>query len=163
MQPLIVTPGKEFNGKFGVYSHADLVGIPFGSKVGSRNGKGFIHVLRPTPELWTIALPHRTQILYLADIAFIVSYLDIKPGSKVVEAGKAIRCAGCDSVAFHLSLPVSFLLWNENISSSHIPESNHAITGTGSGSFSHAVARTVGSKGHLYTYEFHEARASKAR
>ncbi|KAL5501486.1 TRM61 [Sanghuangporus vaninii] len=121
VQPLVVTPGKEFNGKFGVYSHADLVGIPFGSKIGSRNGKGFIHVLRPTPELWTIALPHRTQILYLADIAFIVSYLNIKPGSQVVEAG------------------------------------------TGSGSFSHAVARTIGSKGHLYTYEFHEARANKAR
>lgn len=35
-----------------------------------------------------MALPHRTQILYLADIAFIVSYLDIKPGSRVIEAGQ---------------------------------------------------------------------------
>lgn len=61
--------------------------MPYGSKVGSRNGKGFIHVLRPTPELWTLALPHRTQILYLADIAFVTSWLDIKPGSKVIEAG----------------------------------------------------------------------------
>ncbi|THH11158.1 hypothetical protein EW145_g850 [Phellinidium pouzarii] len=121
VQSLVVTPGKEFNGKFGVYRHADLVGLPYGSKVGSRNGKGFIHVLRPTPELWTIALPHRTQILYLADIAFVVSYLNIKPGSQVVEAG------------------------------------------TGSGSFSHSVARTIGSKGHLYSYEFHETRANKAR
>ncbi|KAI5119045.1 hypothetical protein M0805_005911 [Coniferiporia weirii] len=121
LQPLIVSPGKEFNGKFGVYSHSDLLGIPYGSKVGSRNGKGFIHVLRPTPELWTMALPHRTQILYLADIAFVVSYLNIIPGSRVIEAG------------------------------------------TGSGSFSHSVARTIGSRGHLYSYEFHEARANKAR
>ena len=74
--------------RFGVYRHADLVGVPYGSKVGSRNGKGFIHVLRPTPELWTLALPHRTQILYLADIAFVTSWLDIKPGSKVIEAGE---------------------------------------------------------------------------
>ena len=73
--------------RFGVYRHADLIGVPYGSKVGSRNGKGFIHVLRPTPELWTLALPHRTQILYLADIAFVTSWLDIKPGSKVIEAG----------------------------------------------------------------------------
>jgi tRNA (adenine57-N1/adenine58-N1)-methyltransferase len=88
IQPLLITPGKDFNSRFGYYRHADLVGISYGSKVGSRNGKGFIHVLRPTPELWTMALPHRTQILYLADIAFITSWLDIKRGSRVIEAGK---------------------------------------------------------------------------
>jgi hypothetical protein len=88
IQPLLITPGKEFNSKYGHYRHADLVGIPYGSKVGSRKGKGFIHVLRPTPELWTMALPHRTQILYLADIAFITSYLNIKRGSRVIEAGE---------------------------------------------------------------------------
>lgn len=88
LQPLIITPGKEIQNKFGAYRHSDLVGIPYGSKVGSRTGRGFIHVLRPTPELWTMALPHRTQILYLADISFIVSRLDIKPGSKVIEAGE---------------------------------------------------------------------------
>ena len=36
-------------------------------------------------------------------------------------------------------------------------------TGTGSGSFSHSVARTVSSSGHLWSYEFHELRASNAR
>jgi hypothetical protein len=35
----------------------------------------------------TLALPHRTQILYLPDIAFITSYLDVKPGSQIIEAG----------------------------------------------------------------------------
>ncbi|KAJ3473634.1 hypothetical protein NLI96_g12902 [Meripilus lineatus] len=88
IQPLVISPGKELNTKFGVYRHADLIGVPYGSKIGSRNGKGFIHLLRPTPELWTLALPHRTQILYLADIAFVTSWLDIKPGSRVIEAGK---------------------------------------------------------------------------
>ncbi|KIJ17555.1 hypothetical protein PAXINDRAFT_167560 [Paxillus involutus ATCC 200175] len=121
IQPLLITPGKDFNNRFGHYKHVDFIGIPYGSKVGSRNGKGFIHLLRPTPELWTMALPHRTQILYLADIAFITSWLDIRRGSRVIEAG------------------------------------------TGSGSFSHSVARTIGSTGHLYSYEFHEARADKAR
>ncbi|KAK2465391.1 hypothetical protein APHAL10511_002745 [Amanita phalloides] len=121
IQPIVVTPGLDINNRFGYYRHSDLVGIPFGSKVASRNGKGFIHLLRPTPELWTMALPHRTQILYLADIAFITSYLNLKRGSKVLEAG------------------------------------------TGSGSFSHSIARTIGPSGHLWTYEFHEARATKAR
>ncbi|KAI0352598.1 GCD14-domain-containing protein [Trametes cingulata] len=121
IQPLVITPGKELNSKYGYYRHDELVGVPYGSKVRSRNGKGFIHLLRPTPELWTLALPHRTQILYLADIAFVTAWLDIRPGSKVIEAG------------------------------------------TGSGSFSHSVARTVGPRGHLWSYEFHEARANKAR
>ncbi|KAJ7617498.1 tRNA methyltransferase complex subunit Cpd1 [Mycena polygramma] len=121
IQSLVVTPGKDFNSKFGHYRHVDLVGMPYGSKLGSRTGKGFIHVLRPTPELWTMALPHRTQILYIADISLIISYLDIRRGSRVIEAG------------------------------------------TGSGSFSHSVARSIGSSGHLWSYEFHEARAKKAR
>lgn len=86
--PLTIEPGKELNGRFGVYSHEDLVGVPYGSKVASRNGRGYIHLLRPTPELWTLALPHRTQILYMADIAFITSWLALKPGSVVIEAGE---------------------------------------------------------------------------
>ncbi|KAG9097694.1 tRNA (adenine-N(1)-)-methyltransferase catalytic subunit trm61 [Ceratobasidium sp. UAMH 11750] len=121
VQSIIVTPGKELNGRYGVYRHADLVGVPYGSKVPSRNGRGFIHVLRPTPELWTLALPHRTQILYHADISYITMWLAIKPGSVVIEAG------------------------------------------TGSGSFSHSVARTVGPTGKLHSFEFHEQRANKAR
>ncbi|KZV73192.1 tRNA methyltransferase complex GCD14 subunit [Peniophora sp. CONT] len=121
IQPFVIEPGKDLNNKFGYYRHSDLIGLPWGSKVGSRNGKGFIHILRPTPELWTLGLPHRTQILYLADISLIVSWLNIRPGSTVIEAG------------------------------------------TGSGSFTHSIARTVGSTGKIFTYEFHEARASKAR
>ena len=88
LQPLLISPGAELNMRFGVYRHADLVGRPYGSKVASRNGRGFVHVLRPTPELWTRALPHRTQILYVADIAFVCSWLDVRPGGRVVEAGE---------------------------------------------------------------------------
>lgn len=97
LRPLVIESGKEFNSKFGVYRHTDLIGVPYGSKIGSRNGKGFIHVLRPTPELWTLALPHRTQILYLADIAFVVSWLNIKPGSRVIEAGTSLSRADVHS------------------------------------------------------------------
>lgn len=39
----------------------------------------------------TQALPHRTQILYLPDIAFITNYLDVKAGSRVIEAGESER------------------------------------------------------------------------
>ncbi len=100
LQPLLITPGKDFNSRFGNYRHNDFIGVPYGSKVGAPSGKGFIHLLRPTPELWTTALPHRTQILYLADIAFITSQLNIRRGSRVIEAGKPPSCDSANLAFF---------------------------------------------------------------
>lgn len=49
--------------------------------------KGWAFVLQPTPELWTITLPHRTQIIYTPDISMIIFQLEVRPGSIVVESG----------------------------------------------------------------------------
>lgn len=100
--PLTVTPGEHVSNMFGHFPHEDMVGMPYGSKMISKNGRGYVYLLRPTPELWTLALPHRTQILYAPDMSFISMKLNMGPGSRVIEAG------------------------------------------TGSGSFSHFIARTVG-------------------
>lgn len=54
----------------------------------SLNKKGWVYLLHPTPELWTINLPHRTQILYSTDISMIILRLALKPGSVVVESGR---------------------------------------------------------------------------
>ena len=123
LEPLVVTPDAVLHNKYGSYPHNNFIGLPYGAKVqsSSRDGKGFVYLLRPTPELWTLALPHRTQILYLADISFVINWLNIGTGKRVVEAG------------------------------------------TGSGSFSHSVARAIGSSGKLFTFEFHEQRAMKAK
>lgn len=98
-----------------------MIGKPYGTKIQSLEGKKSVYVLRMTPEMWTRALPHRTQILYLPDIAYITQMLDLKPGSRVIECG------------------------------------------TGSGSFSHSLARVVAPNGHLFTFEYHEIRAGLAR
>ncbi|AAS53160.1 AFL214Cp [Eremothecium gossypii ATCC 10895] len=121
VKQLRIKSGEVFNTRYGSFAHDDIVGRPYGSQIGVRtkgsNRFGFIHVLQPTPELWTLSLPHRTQIVYTPDSSYIMQRLGCSPQSRVIEAG------------------------------------------TGSGSFSHAFARTVG---QLFSYEFHHMRYEQA-
>ncbi|KAL4895978.1 tRNA methyltransferase complex GCD14 subunit [Aspergillus ambiguus] len=48
---------------------------------------GFLHLLYPTPELWTASLPHRTQVVYTPDYSYILHRLRARPGSTLIEAG----------------------------------------------------------------------------
>ena len=48
---------------------------------------GFIHILRPTPELWTSSLPHRTQVVYTPDYSYILHRIRARPGTRLIEAG----------------------------------------------------------------------------
>ncbi|XP_042505407.1 tRNA (adenine(58)-N(1))-methyltransferase catalytic subunit TRMT61A [Macadamia integrifolia] len=86
MKAVKVCGGSVLQNRFGVFEHANWIGKPFGSKVLSNKG-GFVYLLAPTPELWTLVLSHRTQILYIADISFVISYLEIVPGCLVLESG----------------------------------------------------------------------------
>ena len=87
MKAVTVARNEELQNRFGVFPHNDWIGKQFGSQVVGKNGAGFVYLLFPTPELWTLALPHRTQILYIADISFVVSFLELRPGSIVLESG----------------------------------------------------------------------------
>ncbi|XP_059209149.1 tRNA (adenine(58)-N(1))-methyltransferase catalytic subunit TRMT61A [Centropristis striata] len=119
MMPVKVQQGGQTQTRYGVIRHStDLIGHRYGSKVTCSKG-GWVYVLHPTPELWTVTLPHRTQILYTTDIATITMMLELKPGSVVCESG------------------------------------------TGSGSLSHAILRSIAPTGHLHTVEFHQQRAEK--
>ncbi|KAL4787838.1 tRNA methyltransferase complex GCD14 subunit-domain-containing protein [Aspergillus varians] len=48
---------------------------------------GFLHILCPTPELWTASLPHRTQVVYTPDYSYVLHRLGVRPGSTLIEAG----------------------------------------------------------------------------
>ncbi|KAJ6261589.1 hypothetical protein Dda_4259 [Drechslerella dactyloides] len=74
------------NTRFGSFPHPSLL-VPAGSQIRSSTGTGFIHVLRPTPELWTLSLPHRTQVVYTPDSSYILHRLRVRPGGRVIEAG----------------------------------------------------------------------------
>lgn len=86
MKAVKVCEGSTLQNRFGVFKHSDWIGKPFGSKVLSNKG-GFVYLLAPTPELWTLVLSHRTQILYIADISLVIMYLEIIPGCLVLESG----------------------------------------------------------------------------
>ncbi|KAI1390894.1 tRNA methyltransferase complex GCD14 subunit [Hypoxylon trugodes] len=60
------------------------VAIPKDLKTAS---SGFIHILPPTPELWTTSLPHRTQVVYTPDYSYILHRIRARPGMKIIEAG----------------------------------------------------------------------------
>lgn len=78
--------GESYQTKWGCMRHNDVIGKPFGSKITCP--KGYIYALQPTPELWTINLPHRTQILYTTDISVVIYELSLRPGSIVAESGE---------------------------------------------------------------------------
>jgi len=85
MVPIITKKGGANQTKFGHLYHDRIVGKKYGSR--HQGTKGWLQLLHPTPELWTLCLPHRTQILYSTDISMIILQLDLKPGSIVVESG----------------------------------------------------------------------------
>lgn len=121
IKAVVIDTNETFNTRYGSFPHKDMINKPYGSQIAiCTKGSGrfaFIHVLQPTPELWTLSLPHRTQIVYTQDSSYIMERLNCGPHSRVIEAG------------------------------------------TGSGSFSHAFARTAQ---HLFTYEFHPVRYEQA-
>ena len=94
MHQIRIQRGNVHQSKYGALKHDDLIGKPFGMKV--HCSKGWLYVLYPTPELWTLTLPHRTQILYSSDISMVTLQLDLKPGSVVIESGMY-----CTVLLFH--------------------------------------------------------------
>lgn len=129
-QMLKVESGESFSNHNGTFAHNEMIGKPYCSKISilclpkksnkRKRTESYIYILPLSPDIWSISLQHRTQILYHSDIALILSGLEVKGGSLVAESG------------------------------------------TGSTSLSHAIIRSVGPIGKLYTFEFNEYRVKRA-
>ncbi|KRY16356.1 Vacuolar protein-sorting-associated protein 25 [Trichinella patagoniensis] len=97
---LILVDSNNKGIKYGALQHDSVIGKKYGSKITCP--KGYVHVLRLTPDLWTWTLTHRTQILYTKDWSLVILQLELKPGNRVAEAGTGsgslsnaiIRCIG---------------------------------------------------------------------
>lgn len=71
----------------GVFLHDEIIGKCFGSRIFDTSKSKWMVVLKLCPELISISLSHRTQILYQADISLICVLLDVSPGKNIIEAG----------------------------------------------------------------------------
>jgi tRNA (adenine57-N1/adenine58-N1)-methyltransferase len=81
-----VEAGKTFHTHKGFVKFDDLIGKDYGSSVLSSLGIEFI-VLKPLLRDYVMKSVRKTQITYPKDIALIVMFSGIGPGSRVVEAG----------------------------------------------------------------------------
>ncbi|KIW07279.1 uncharacterized protein PV09_02133 [Verruconis gallopava] len=100
--------------------------------------RGFAHILPPTPELWTVSLPHRTQVVYTPDYSFVLQKLKAGPGDSLVEAG-----AGSGSFT-HASARAVF--------NGPSPGGDRNVTN------GHAAKKRQ-RHGKVYSFEYHEPRA----
>lgn len=104
---IVLSERGELHNRYGRFCHADVIGKrlglrwmsagPGGGASKRRTNRGFIYALAPTPALWSMALHHRTQVVYPHDSAIISLFLDLRPGSVLVESGTG---AGSASVSF---------------------------------------------------------------
>jgi len=85
LKQIVIKRGQTYQSKFGGIKHDNVIGKPWGWKYNC--AKGYVYLLFPTCELWSLSLRHRTQILYLADISRIIFELNLSPGSVVCESG----------------------------------------------------------------------------
>lgn len=107
---IILKPGEMFHTHRGIISHDDLIGKKWGTQVFSHNGSPFF-ILQPSLTDILRNTKRATQIMYPKEIGYILLYMGIGPGTRVIEAG------------------------------------------TGSGSFTTALAHAIGKTGCVYSYE----------
>jgi len=117
---LVLKSGESFHTHRGILAHDDLIGKEWGTQVFSHNGSPFF-LLQPSLTDLLRNTKRATQIMYPKEIGYILLYMGIGPGSRVIEAG------------------------------------------TGSGSFTTALAHAIGSSGKVYSYEIKEETQATAQ
>lgn len=111
---------------------------------------GFAHLIPPTPEVWTLSLPHRTQVVYTPDYSYILQRLRARPGDHIIEAG-----AGSGSFT-HAAI--------RSVYNGYPGERDSVLDANGHED--NAVGMTKKRKrktrtGGVYSFEYHEPRAKQ--
>ncbi|MEX0788355.1 MAG: tRNA (adenine-N1)-methyltransferase [Anaerolineales bacterium] len=70
----------------GTLQHGEMIGVPWGSRVTSHLGRGFV-LLQPTIYDLLLYIRRQSQIVFPKDIGYLLLRLSIGPGRRVAEAG----------------------------------------------------------------------------
>ena len=81
-----LTPNQRVDSHLGFIKHETFLDYPYGSKIPTQLGEGFV-MLQPSTLDLLMKVSRATQILYPKDIGYLLLKLNIYPGSRVVEAG----------------------------------------------------------------------------
>jgi tRNA (adenine57-N1/adenine58-N1)-methyltransferase len=81
-----VEEGKDFHTHKGFVHLSDLIGKKYGTRIRSNLDVEFV-AFKPSIRDYVFKISRRTQIIYPKDIALIIMFGNIQPGSRVVEAG----------------------------------------------------------------------------
>ena len=96
----ILAIGKQFESHIGNADHKDIVGQPEGSWIKTNKGH-LLLAFRPTKAEYTVNMKRIATVVYPKDIGVILSYANLYPGAKVMEAGSgsgALTIALSDAV-----------------------------------------------------------------
>ncbi|KZM19120.1 tRNA (adenine-N1-)-methyltransferase [Ascochyta rabiei] len=116
---------------------------------------GFAHLIPPTPETWTLSLPHRTQVVYTPDYSYILQRLRVRPGDHLIEAG-----AGSGSFTHAAARAVyngAPGMQDTSYSAADMEEEDNAV-GT---SPKKRKRKRKTRHGGVYSFEYHEPRAKQ--
>ena len=95
-----VEKGKSFHTHKGFVQLDELIGKEFGTRIVSSMGVEFV-ALKPSLRDYVFKMQRKTQISYPKDIALILMFSGVGPGSHVVEAGTGTG-ALTSALAFHV-------------------------------------------------------------
>ena len=79
--------GGEFHSHAGIILHDDMIGRPEGTEFRTSQRGGVYLALRPTLADYILTMKRGATPIYPKDIGAILTYADIRPGARVVEAG----------------------------------------------------------------------------
>ena len=111
---------KDDQNHLGTFHHDDIIGEPEGVRIWTSKGHALI-VVKPGMADYIRIMPRVATVVYPKDIGAIITYGDIFPGARVLEAG------------------------------------------TGSGALTIALARAVGERGSVHTYDIREDMTRRAQ
>jgi len=79
--------GGEFHSHAGIILHDNMIGRPEGTEFRTSQRGGVYLALRPTLAEYILTMKRGATPIYPKDIGAILTYADIRPGARVVEAG----------------------------------------------------------------------------